>query len=433
MKVQRRLGTEIQDDSLSKILECSRKILLRTPSIMTPLHFLRTYRSDRRILCGNYFSSSPLGIEEGDCIGVVLFNLGGPESLDDVEQFIYNLLIDPAFTDVPVGGHLRHWLAKSIAYFRAETLREKYEKIGGGSPVTYLAAEQARCLQRHLNRLYGSVAGVDFRAYSGLRYSSPSSDEVAAQMAADDVDKVVLLPSYPQYSKFLTGSALAYWNALAEAGEIPSWPTTTVPEFAANPKYVQALSERIDEALQRFPKAVREEVALVFSAPGAPFQGMQQREDRYCCHVQSTVQQVMSLRKSSRTFSTAFQSIIGPNYWLTSSTQETIEGLVDRGHRSVLVVPLSYVTDHVNTRYELDIEVREEVEAYGVDHYEVTAGLNTHELFIEALGEAAIAQLDLPAEVDQLRIGGDGLARDYSLRPQNERTRHPHRKCSPES
>lgn len=391
---------------------------------MTPLHFLRAYRSDRRILRGNYFSSSPLRIQEGDRIGVVLFNLGGPESLDDVEQFIYNLLMDPAFTEVPVGGRLRRWLAKSAAYFGAETLREKYEKIGGGSPLHQLAREQARCLQRHLNHQYGDSAGVDFRTYSAMRYGSPSSEEAAKQMRTDRVDKVVLLPSYPQYSKFLTGSALACWNVLDEAGEIPSWPTTTVPEYAANPKYVQALSERIDEALQRFPKTIREEVALVFSAPTAPFRQIRQREDRYCCHVQSTVQQVMSLRDSTRTFCTAFQSIIGPNYWLTPSTQEAIEGLVDRGHRSVLVIPLSYVTDRVNTRYELDIEVREEVEAYGVDHYEVTAGLNTHALLIEALGEATIAQLDLPAEVERLRIGGDGLTRDYTLRPLDERAHH---------
>lgn len=391
---------------------------------MTPLHFLRAYRSDRRILRGNYFSSSPLGIQEGDRIGVVLFNLGGPESLDDVEQFIYNLLMDPALTDVPVGGRLRHWLAKSVAYFRAGTLREKYQKIGGGSPLNQLASEQARCLQRHLNRQYGGAAKVDFRTYSAMRYGSPSSEEAAKQMRADGVDKVVLLPSYPQYSKFLTGSALAYWNALDEAGEIPPWPTTTVPEFAANPKYVQALSERIDEALQRFPKTIREEVALVFSAPTAPFQQRQQHEDHYCCHVQSTVQPVMRLRDSTRTFCTAFQSIIGPNYCLTPSTLETIEGLVDRGDRSILVVPLSYVTDHVNTRYELDIEVREEVEAYGVDHYEVTAGLNTHELLIEALGDATIAQLDLPAEVERFRIGGDGLGAGARLRPLDERTYH---------
>lgn len=391
---------------------------------MTPFDFLRVYRSDRRVLRGDYYSSAPLSIEEGDRVGVVLFNLGGPESLDDVEPFLYNLLMDPAFLDLPVGGRARHWFAKSIAYFRAGALRDQYEVIGGGSPLTRLATEQASCLQSHLQRHYGVPAGVEFGTYPAMRYWTPSSEEAARQMKADGVDKVVLLPLYPQYSKATTGSALAYWNALDEAGEFPAWPTTTISEYAANPKYVQAVSERIDEALQRFPKEAREEVVLVFSAPGTPFQEMRKRADRYCCEVHSTVQQVMTLRNQDRPFHTAYQSMIGPNHWLQPSTLETIEDLADRGYRSVLVVPLTFVTDHVNISYELDIEIREEVEAYGVDHYEVTAGLNTHELFVEALAEATIAQLDLPVDGTKLRIGGDGVAGTYPLRPLEELPRH---------
>lgn len=357
-------------------------------------------------------------------MGVVLLNLGGPETLDDVQPFLYRLLMDPALLDLPVKGRVRHWLAKSISYFRADTLAEQYEMIGGGSPLTRLTREQAESLQRHLNDRYSEPAGVDFRTYTAMRYWHPFSEEAARQMRDDGVDKVVLLPLYPQYSASTTGSSLAYWKALEEANEISSWPTTSVPEYAANPKYVQAVSERIDEALQRFPEDVRDDVALVFSAHGTPFQRMGERQDPYCCHVHSTVEQVMRLRGRDHPYHTAFQSLIGPNHWLKPSTLDTLEAVVDRGCRSVLVVPISFVTDHVNVKYELDVEMREEVEAYGMDHFEVTASLNTHPLFIEALGEATVAQLKLPMEASQLQIGGDGVSRTYRLRPLNELSHH---------
>ncbi|PSQ87553.1 MAG: ferrochelatase, partial [Bacteroidetes bacterium QH_2_63_10] len=215
-----------------------------------------------------------------------------------------------------------------------------------------------------------------------------------------------------------------YWQALAEAGERPTWPTTAVVEYAANPKYVQALSERIDEALQRFPRSVRDEVALVFSAHDTVLPTRRKRTDSYCCLVHSTVEQVMRLRGRDRPFHTAFQSMIGPNRWLSPSTPDTLTTLAGQGHRSVLVVPITFVTDHVNTAYGLDVELRSAAESQGIDHFEVTAGLNTHPLFIEALGEATVAQLDVPVDPNQLRVGGDGRSPTYPLRPLHQLPRH---------
>lgn len=391
---------------------------------MTPRDVLRAYDPTWRFPLGDSMSEAPLRIEDGDCVGVVLFNLGGPESLDDVEPFLYRLLMDPAFLDVPVEGGLRHWLAKSLAYVRSDALQEKYELIGGGSPLTRLVREQVESLQGHLNDCFGDPGGVDFQVYPAMRYGCPSGEEAASRMREDGVDKVVLLPSYPQYSSATTGAAFAYWRALGEAGERPSWPTTAVTEYAANPKYLQAVSERIDEALQRFPREVRDEAVLVFSAHDTVVRSRSERQDHYCCLVHSTVEQVMRLRGQDRSFSTAFQSMIGPEAWLSSSTSETLRNLADEGHRSVLVVPVSFVTDHINTSYELDVEARAVAERHGIQHFEVTAGLNTHPLLIEALGEATVAQLDLPIEAKQFRFGGDGQSQTYPLRPLAQRPRH---------
>lgn len=396
---------------------------VRVPPFMDLLGYLRAYDPDRRFLRWEYAESS-LEVNEGDRVAVVLFSFGGPESADDVEPFLYHLLMDPALLDLPVGGRIRHWLARTIARVRARSLRENYETIGGGSPLTRLTAEQAQSLQRHLNDQYGDSTGIHFRTYRAMRYWHPFSEEAAHQMEVDGVDKVVLLPLYPQYSASMSGSSLAHWKTLDQAGEIPSWPTTAVPEYAAHPKYVQAVSERIDEALQRFPKERRDHVPFLFSALSSPLGGMSRGSDSYCCLIHSTVEQVMKHRAEGRPYHTAFQSVIGPDHWLDPSTPDRLRSLAAHGEEAVLVIPISLVTEHYNTSYELDIELRTEAEAHGIDHYEVTAGLNTHPLFIEALAEAAVAQLELPVDTRQLRFRGDGVAQAYPLRPLTERPRH---------
>ncbi len=392
---------------------------------MTPREFLHAYAFDRRIIDGGYFSSEPLALDPGDTVGVVLLNLGGPNVQEDVAPFLYNLFMDPAIIDLPVGGVLRHWLCRLISSMRSRSVREDYEAIGGGSPINRLTREQARSLDKKLNRQYGTAAGVSFRTYVAMRYWHPFSEEAARQMQQDGVDKVVLLPLYPQYSKTTTGSSLVYWHALEVKGEIPKWPTTQVYEYAANPKYVQALSERIDEGLQRFPKDVRSDVHLLFSAHGTPLKEMTERRDPYCCLVHATVDRVMKRRGFDRAFHTAFQSKVGPAEWLTPSTPDRLEGLAEEGVRAVLVIPVAFVTDHIETSYELDIEVREEVEAFGIDHYEVTSGLNSHPLFIGALAEAAVAQLRLPGDAEPLGMAGDGMPAEgsYPLRPLDQMPR----------
>jgi ferrochelatase len=410
---------------------------------MTPREFLGTYQFDRRMVTGGHFPAEPLAVEGGDTVGVVLLNLGGPEKRADVAPFLYNLFMDPAIIDFPVSGIFRHWLAKLISKRRARSVAEDYEAIGGGSPINRLTCEQSKSLEVLLNERYGDATGVSFRTYIAMRYWEPFSEEAARKMKEDGVDKVVLLPLYPQYSKTTTGASLVYWKALEEQGEIPTWPTTVVQEYAANPKYVQALSERIDEGLQRFPKEIRGDVQLLFSAHGTPLKEMKKRRDPYCCLVHSTVDQVMKHRRHDRPYHVAFQSKVGPAEWLTPSTLDKLDDLAEQGRQALLVVPVAFVTDHIETSFELDIEAREEAEAAGVHHFEVTSGLNSHPLFIEALAEAAMAQIQRPqASVPPVSVNGvrengegrssetehaseNGRANGYRLQPLDQMPRHP--------
>ena len=140
---------------------------------------------------------------------------------------------------------------------------------------------------------------------------------------------------------------------------------------------------------------------------------MKKRRDPYCCLSHSTVQQVMNLRQSrgeNRPFHVAFQSKVGPAEWLTPSTPDKLEELAKEGHTAILVIPVAFVTDHVETAYELDIEVREEAHEFGIEHYEVTSGLNCHPLFIDALAESVAAQI-APARTTDAQ--GDGAAVDF--------------------
>ncbi len=393
---------------------------------MTPRQFLKKYEYDQRLITGAYYSNDPLTLEEGDKVAVVLLNLGGPNSTKDVAPFLYNLFMDPAIIDIPLKGVLRHWISSLISKTRSKKVAKDYEEIGGGSPINRLTQEQADHLEKHLNEAYGKKAGVSFHTYVAMRYWHPTSEEAAAQMKADGITKVMLLPLYPQYSKTTTGSSLLYWWMLEEANEINAWPTTFAFEYAANPKYLKALNERIDEALQRFPREIRNDVHLVFSAHGTPTREMKERRDPYCCLVNSTVEQVMNTRTDDRTFHVAFQSKVGPAEWLTPSTPDKLEELAKKDVKAVLMVPVAFVSDHVETAFELDIEIREEAEDFGIHHYEVVSGLNSHPLFIEALGEVTVSQLVLPNQVE-VDTSGDGApadVRSYPLRPLNKLPRY---------
>jgi len=386
---------------------------------MTPKEFLNWYSFDPRMVTGEYISPDPVEIEDGDTLGIVLLNMGGPSDLDEIQPFLYHLFMDPAIIDIPLPGFLRDWLCRFIAWKRANAKEEEYEAIGGGSPLNEISRQQAEGLEDRLRDQF-SETGVDVHTYIAMRYSPPLTEETAQKMADDGIDKVLLLPLYPQYSKTTTGSSLSYWYALEGNGTIPDRPTTFVKEYATQPTYIRALSERIDEGLDNLPDEVREDTELLFSAHGTPVYEMTDRRDPYCCLVHSTIKALMVHRDHDRPFHSAFQSQVGPAEWFGPSVPEKLDELADRGVRSLLVIPIAFVSDHIETDFELDIEAREEAEKFGIEHYEVMNGLNDHPLFIQALTEIALSQLTLAEPVrNTLKENGDQV----SFLPQTERPR----------
>jgi ferrochelatase len=367
---------------------------------MTPREFLRGFRRSRPAPSP---PASRLAVAPGATVGVVMMTTGGPATPADVEAFLFNRLMDPAETDSRLPARLRRLVCRAFARRHARGLARAYELIGGTSPLARYTREQAQVLERVLNRRFGAATGATFRTYVAMRHWHPTTVEAAEAMAADGVTDVVLLPLHPHASHATTGSSLAYWDALAARGEVSAWPTARVAEYAAHPKYVQALAERIDEGLQRFPREMRHRVQVLFCAQGGLHDLAARTRDPYPCLVQATVKAVVAARDdhdAGRGVHVAYGRPLVRGRALAPEVRHAIAGIAEAGFDAVLVVPVSFVTDRIETAYELDVVVRAQAAEAGVVHFEVSHGLNSHPLFIDALADCVATRIAVPTAGD---------------------------------
>jgi ferrochelatase len=349
-----------------------------------------------------------MDVPVGSTVGVVLLGPGGPQTHAEVPAFLYRQYMDPAVAEVRFGLWIQHVVSRVAAKRRAAMARREYEAIGGRAPMLRHVGELAVMLQRDLERT-GAPRSVGFRVYLAMRYGDPSPQGAIRRMRADGIRHVVLLPLHPQFSEATTGSSLAFWQAALER-EGADFRTVAVRAYPDDPDFVQAISERIDEALQRFPRAVRRDVKVVFVAHGYAPRGRKDRCAPYCCHVHRTVDAVMRLRGQDRPFEVAYQAQPGLPVRLTPLLVDAVHRMGDQGQRAVLVVPVSFVTEQVDTAYRLEVTVRREAESCGIAHYEVAMPLNCHPLIIRALADVTaerIATAGVPL-LERERPAADG-------------------------
>ena len=315
-------------------------------------------------------------------VGVVLFQLGGPESLAAVEPFLYNLFCDPDIIDFPFSRLGRRALAKMISKTRAKKASEHYAAIGG-SPIRRFTEQQAAALEALLMR-----NGIDARCVVAMRYWHPFTAEAVAQLNNAEVDQVVLLPLYPQYSSTTTGSSLNEWQR-RWTGPIP---VCCVAPFYCNSAYIASVVERIDEALSRFSDP--SSVPLVFSAHGVPVSVIE-KGDPYQQQIEETVALVMEQGgwSNSNDHRLCYQSKVGASRWLEPSLHQTLRQVASEKRREVCIVPISFVSDHVETLAEIDHHARHEALLLGIERFEMTRGLNDSPTFIQALAESVMAAI----------------------------------------
>ncbi len=323
----------------------------------------------------------------GTRVGVVLFQLGGPDSLEAIEPFLYNLFCDPDIIDFPFARLAREPLAKLISSRRAGKVRKHYQEIGGKSPLGELTERQARALEIELSKSFAA------RVIVAMRYWHPLTKVAVEELQAFAPEEIVLLPLYPQYSSTTTGSSLNEWHRHFPHDHAQQ--VRVIRDFHDQPLYLDAIVERINQGLERFRRSnghaarVPADVHLLFSAHSVP-ESVIHKGDPYRSQIEATTKLVMERGRWANPHRLCYQSRSGPGRWLQPFLRESLQDLAVRGAERVLVVPISFVSDHVETLYEINVEAREQAEYFGIHHFETMEGLNDSPSFVTALADLVL-------------------------------------------
>jgi protoporphyrin/coproporphyrin ferrochelatase len=308
-------------------------------------------------------------------IGIVLFQLGGPDSAEAVEPFLYNLFSDPDIINFPLAWMARRPLARFIARRRAKVVWEHYHAIGGHSPIRQLTERQARKLEQAL------APEFDARCWVAMRYWHPLTAEAAESVRGVALDALVLLPLYPQYSFATTLSSLKEWKRVYRplAGAPGA---LVIEEFHQHPQYIEAVAEKVRISLTHFDEPCK--VHLVFSAHGLPL-SLIERGDPYQRQVEETVGAVLARGGWPNPRTLCYQSRVGRQKWLEPSLRQTIERLAHSGEKQLLVIPIAFVTEHIETLHEINMEARAEALSAGIEQFEMMPALGDSATFVDAL------------------------------------------------
>jgi len=320
----------------------------------------------------------------GGRLAVVLFQLGGPDSPDAVEPFLYNLFCDPDIINFPGAFLARKPLARFIARRRSGKVAEHYNEIGGKSPILDLTLAQAEALEAALR------PGIDCRVFTAMRYWKPFTVDVVRAIRREGFDRVFLLPLYPHYSRATTLSSMKEWRRVtAEEGAPAGTEESTVCCFFNHPLYIRALIGRINEGLEAFAGIPAADIDIVFSAHGVPV-SLIRGGDPYQLQIIETVRLVLAGGGWTSPHTLCYQSKVGPAEWLRPGLTETVERLAAAGRKNLLVVPVSFVTDHIETLHEINIETRAEAERLGIERFGMVRGLNADPTFISCLADLVL-------------------------------------------
>jgi len=327
-------------------------------------------------------------------VGIVLFQLGGPDSLQNVEPFLNNLFNDPDI--IPLGplNFLRGPLARYIARKRSPAVMGRYAMIGRRSPIAILTERQRTKLVAALQHHIDPVAVIAMRYWKPL-----TEDAVKSLKSAGRLDELVLLPLYPHYSFATTLSSLKEWRRVY--GEpVDLLPERSIENFHDHPLYIEALVNNIGKCLRQFPDASR--IHLIFSAHGIPL-SLVEKGDPYPKHINETFRLVNELGAKRypnwpRTHILCFQSRVGPAKWLEPSFVETLHNLGHEGVKEAIVVPISFVTEHIETLHEINIDGRSDAKKAGMERFRMMPAVGDSPAFIGALTDLVLRAVEVHPE-----------------------------------
>ncbi|RPA74391.1 ferrochelatase-domain-containing protein [Ascobolus immersus RN42] len=317
------------------------------------------------------------GSKDGNGTAIVLLNMGGPSTTNEVHDFLYRLFSDKDL--IPLGP-LQPYLSKWIAKRRTPSIQHQYSEIGGGSPIRKWSEHQASEACKLLDRI--SPATAPHKPYVAFRYAAPLTDTTLEKMLKDGVKRAVAFTQYPQYSCSTTGSSLnelfMQSRKLDPEGSI-QW--SVIDRWPTHPGLVKTFANHIRQTLATYPEEERDGVVLLFSAHSLPM-SVVNRGDPYPAEVAATVNAVVQELGYSNPWRLVWQSQVGPSPWLGAQTQRTVEGYVKKGVTNLALIPIAFTSDHIETLYELDLEIIKEMGVPGIKRVE---SLNGDPEFIEAL------------------------------------------------
>ena len=308
---------------------------------------------------------------------VILFNLGGPDKLESVEPFLFNLFNDPAIISIP--SIFRYPLAKIISKRRAPIAKNIYKEIGNKSPILELTQDQAKSLENHLSKK------GDYKCFVAMRCWHPRASNVIKKVKEYNPDEVILLPLYPQYSASTSGSSINEWNDLCRK-ENYNIKTKTICCYPTENNFLESHANLIKKTIKNIEN---KNFKLLFSAHGLPEIKIK-KGDPYQWQVEKTVEGIMlKLTNENPDYIISYQSRVGPLKWIGPSTDEIIIKY-SREKKGIVIVPVAFVSEHSETLVELDIEYKKLAEKNGCSFYKRVPALGTEENFIKGLVELVL-------------------------------------------
>lgn len=303
---------------------------------------------------------------------VILFNLGGPDKLENVEPFLFNLFNDPAILSAP--NFLRYPLAKLISKKRAPIAKKIYNKIGGSSPILQLTNKQAESLEKKLNNNKQDI----YKCFVVMRCWKPRAETVLNIVKEFDPDEMVLLPLYPQYSASTSGSSIKEWNNVCMKNNYQK-PTRTICCYPTDTKFLDAHVSLINNELKNLNN-----FKLIFSAHGLPEKNIK-KGDPYQWQVEQSVNKIVEqLNVPKLDWALSYQSRVGPLKWIGPSTDDEIIKS-SKLNKTIVVVPIAFVSEHSETLVELDLEYKKLAEQNGCNNFVRIPALGTKHEFINSL------------------------------------------------
>lgn len=332
--------------------------------------------------------------------GIVMLNLGGPRNLNEVKPFLMELFADREIIQLPA----QSTLGPFIAGRRTKSVQKNYADIGGGTPLERWTKLQGEGMCARLDELSPETA--PHKAYIAFRYSEPSSETALRQMAEDGVKRAVAFTQYPQFSCATTGSSVnELWRAARRLGLQKEFTWSVIDRWPADGLFIEAMTQTVRQGLEQFAPEERDDVLILFSAHSLPM-SIINRGDPYPLEIGTSVHLVMERLGRQNEHLLSYQSSVGPVPWLGPSTEAVIEQLGAKKRRRVLVVPIAFTSDHIETLHELDIEYGELAHHVGIAQYVRAPALNDSPLFLDALAGIVHRHLE----------GGEACSAQYGLR-----------------